>query len=151
MQTPTIQDTFEQIYIELVKFSEKIQVIPNLSYRITGKLQEPIPELWTAFNHDFNLGMYYHYRCQGYVESLLITNAYSPYSIHVWMNELVYPAAENFKQAMMYFEQLKSNTAFVRLHEFAVLNQQMMEFQQIAMGIIQSANQLNTTTSPVTM
>ncbi|WP_210467843.1 hypothetical protein [Sporosarcina sp. 6E9] len=151
MQTSTIQNTFEQIYIQLVKFSEKIQVIQNLSYRITGKLQEPLPEQWTAFNHFFNLGTYYHYRCQGYAECLLVTNAYSSYSINIWINELVYPAAENFEHAMMYIEQIKSNANIVQQQEFEMLKQQMKEFQQIAMVIIQYANQLNTTTPPFKM
>ena len=142
----TIQDTFEQIYTKWVSFSEKIQVIQNLSYRITGALHEPLPKQWTAFNHSLNSGMYYHYRCQGYVECLLVTNAYTPYSINVWINELVYPAAKNFKQAMMAFEQLKSNPDFAKLQDFAELKQQLNEFQQIAMVVIQSANQLNTTT-----
>ncbi|PIC65300.1 hypothetical protein CSV79_01370 [Sporosarcina sp. P13] len=151
MQTSTIEDTFEQIYIQLVKFSEKIQVIQNLSYRITGKLQEPLPKQWTAFNHFFNSGMYYHYRCQGYVECLLVTDAYSSDSINIWINELVYPAAENFTQAMMYFEQIESTADIIKLQEFATVKQQMKEFQQIAMLIIQYANQLNTTTPPFKM
>ena len=151
MQTSTIGDTFEQIYSQLVKFMEKIQVIQKLSDRITGKLQEPIQKQWTAFNHYFNLGLYYHYRCQGYVESLLVTNAYSTYSINIWINELVYPAAENFEHAMMFIEQIKSNANIVQLQEFEVLKQQMKEFQQIAMVIIQYANQLNTTTTPFKM
>lgn len=151
MQTSTIRNTFEQIYIQLVKFSEKIQVIQNLSYHITGKLREPLPEPWTAFNHFFNLGVYYHYRCQGYAECLLVTNAYSPNSINIWVNELVYPAAENFKYAMMYIEQIHSNAELVKMQEIIVLKQEMKEFQQIAMVIIQYANQLNTTTPPFEM
>jgi len=151
MQKMPIQHTFEQIYVHLVHFSEKIQVIQNLSYRITGRLEEPLPKQWTAFNHSLNTGMYYHYRCQGYVECLLVTNAYTPYSINIWINELVYPAAENFKQAMMSFEQLKSNSDLVKLQDFAELKQQVNEFQQIAMVVIQSANQLNTTTPPFKM
>lgn len=151
MQTSTIQSTFKQIYIQLVKFSEKIQVIQTLSYHITGKLREPLPEQWNAFNRYFNLGLYFHYRCQGYVECLRVSNAYSTYSINIWINELVYPAANNFKQAMIYYKQLKSINDIATLQEFRVLKQQMKEFQQIAKVIIQYANQLNTTTPPLNM
>lgn len=151
MQISTIQDTFEQVYAQLVKFSGKIQVVQNLSYRITSKLTEPLPEQWGHFNHFFNIGLYFHYRCQGYVEALRVTDAYSAHSINTWINELVYPAAKNFKQAMTYYKQLKSIDSIARLKKFKNLKHEMEEFQQIAMIIIQYANQLNTTTPPLKM
>lgn len=151
MQVTTIQALFDQIYAQLVKFSGKIQVIQNLSYRITGKMTAPLPEEWNRFNHYFNRGLYYHYRCQGYVEALIVTNAYSSYSINTWVNELVYPAVKNFQQAMMSFEQLKANDKISKLKEFQDLEKEMKEFQHIAMEIIQYANQLNTTTPPIKM
>ncbi|MFD1929285.1 hypothetical protein ACFSFY_14680 [Sporosarcina siberiensis] len=126
-------------------------MIQNLSYHITGRLSAPLPEEWNAFNRSFNEGTYYHYRCQGYVECFRATNAYSNYSVNLWINELVYPAAKNFKQAMMDLEQLKANTTVAELQEFKILQQQIQEFQQIAMVIIQNANHLNTTTAPLKM
>lgn len=47
----------------------------------------------------FQKGRYYHFRCQGYMECLVFTKYYSPFSLNYWLHELVYPAADNFKKS----------------------------------------------------
>lgn len=147
MQETTIQDTFEQIYAHLVRFSDQIRVMRDTTYRVTAKLG-CIPSSWADFLYYFDEGAYYHHRCQGYVESLRITNAYTFQSIDVWVNQLVYPAAENFKMAMQVLEQIKTETTISSMPEFKLLENELMVFKSLAMPIIQYANQLNQTSPP---
>jgi hypothetical protein len=147
--TNQIHNTFEQIYALLVRFSEKIQIIQDLVFNITEKIKVPISETWNYFNHFFLEGAYFHYRCQGYVECLRITGAFSSNNINIWVNQLVYPAAENFKYSMMYFNQLKQNPDITQMPEFSLLKKQLEEFKNVAMVIIEYANRLNTISSPI--
>jgi hypothetical protein len=135
-----IESIFEQIYALLLHFSVKIQVIREASHRITVNL-DVFPSSWNDFLQYYNQGAYFHHRCQGYVESLKLTNAYTPPAINVWVNQLVYPAVENFKEAMFHYEEFKKQSN-MNSH-IQHLDQQFSEFKQIAMTIIQYANNLN--------
>lgn len=131
--------TFDVIYSLLLRFSDKIQSIQEISYRITKQLGQQAPDAWNNFIRHFNKGTYYNYRCQGYVESLRLTGAYSDYAVNVWVNQLVYPDAEHFIQAMNDLKELLNNT-----QNFQLLLKNLSEFQQIAIIILQYANRLNT-------
>lgn len=149
--TTQIQYTFEQIYAILVRFSEKIQIIQDLIFNMTGKVKIPILETWNYFNHFFLEGSYFHYRCQGFVECLKITRAYSSTSMNIWVNQLVYPAAENFKHSMMFFNQLRQNPEITEISELLELEKQLAEFKDIAIIIIEYANRINTISPSITI
>lgn len=70
---PYDYEEFQQIYALLVQFSEKIQQIRETSQYITLYL-ETLALNWSAFLKHFEEGAYFHHRCQGFVECLIITN-----------------------------------------------------------------------------
>jgi hypothetical protein len=134
---------FQQIYALLVQFSEKIQQVKATSHYITLHL-EALASNWSAFLKHFEEGAYFHYRCQGFVESLIITKEYTFTSVNVWVNQLVYPAASNFIEAMFHFEQLKLQNNLEHDTLLQHLDQQLNDFKKIARSIIDYANHLNT-------
>lgn len=89
------------------------------------------------------MGAYFHHRCQGYVECLRVTDAYSPTSIEIWIHELVNPAASNFMHAMQLMNEIKEIPAFQGSNQLSGLEEQMAAFQKTAMMILQYSNSLD--------
>jgi hypothetical protein len=138
-----IQATFEEIYKLLVQFSNQIERIRKTTYALTLRLSGSLPNPWNQFIDYFDMGTYFHHRCQGYVECLRVTNAYSPTSIEIWIHELVNPAASNFMQAMGLMNVVQEIPAFQGSDQLFDLVGQMDAFQKTAMEILQYSNALD--------
>jgi hypothetical protein len=136
------EDFMSEIYALLVHFSSKIQVIKEINHHISLQL-DSYSTNWNSYIQYFELGSYFHYRCQGYIESLKVTNVTSQHSINVWVNQLVYPAAENFKLALSLYERFNNQAKHLDETIIRQLDQQISEFKVIAQTIIQRANALN--------
>lgn len=52
----------------------------------------------------FGVGRYFHFRCMGYMEALVLTKCYSVESLCYWQNMLVMPASNNFMTALANLE-----------------------------------------------
>jgi hypothetical protein len=132
---------FDQVYALLVRFSEKIQSVDDMIYRISSSWggHESRTD-WERFIRFFQEGTYFHYRCQGYMEALRVTGAYTPNSVNIWVNQLVYPAANNFTMAMQAYQSISKADASI----WHTLNRLLKEFKPIAEAILQYANRLNT-------
>lgn len=143
MNEESIQTTFEEIYKLLVRFSNQIEGIRKTSYNLTLKLSNSLPIPWNQFIYSFDLGTYFHHRCQGYVECLRVTNAYSPRSIEIWIHELVKPAAANFMQAMQLMSEIEETPEFKGTNQLSNLKKEMTAFQKTAMMILQYSNSLD--------
>lgn len=143
MNEGSIQATFEEIYKLLVRFSNQIEGIRKTSYALTLKLSDSLPKPWNQFIDYFDMGAYFQHRCQGYVECLRVTDAYSPTSIEIWIHELVNPAASNFMHAMQLMNEIKEIPAFQGSNQLSGLEEQMAAFQKTAMIILQYSNSLD--------
>ncbi|ARF16146.1 hypothetical protein CSV61_08895 [Sporosarcina sp. P3] len=143
MNGNSIPVTFEDIYKLLVQFSNQIEEVRKTSYNLTLNLSYSLPDPWNQFIDFFDLGGYYHHRCQGYVECLRITYAYSQRSIEIWIHELVNPAASNFMNAMQLMNDIKEIPEFQGSAQLSNLEHQMNDFQKTAMMILQYSNNLD--------
>jgi hypothetical protein len=132
---------FDQVYALLVRFSEKIQAIEDMLFRISSSWEgQKSRNEWERFIRYFQEGTYFHYRCQGYMEALRVTGAYTPSSVNIWVNQLVYPAAGNFTMAMQAYQSITKADASL----WHTLDPLLKEFKSIAEAILQYANRLNT-------
>jgi hypothetical protein len=130
----------EQVYALLVRFSEKIHVIQDMDFRITGDLGNPYKDSeWERFNRYFREGTYFHYRCQGFMEALLATRTYSHDSLNIWANQLVYPAANNFNMAMISYHNIEIHDN----QKLSELDTLLKEFKAISEAILHYANAFN--------
>lgn len=57
----------------------------------------------------FAIGRYFHFRCMGYMEALVLTKCYSVESLCYWQNMLVIPASNNFMSALANLENVESD------------------------------------------
>ncbi|MGM8366069.1 hypothetical protein ACLIBG_11415 [Virgibacillus sp. W0181] len=143
MNNVSIQTTFEEIYNLLVDFSNQIEGIRKTTYFLTIELSDSLPISWNQFIDYFDLGAYFHHRCQGYVECLRVTNAYSPSSIEIWIHELVNPAASNFMHAMQLMSEIEKIPEFKDSEQLTILKMEIAVFRKTAMMILQYSNSLN--------
>ncbi|MCS7460328.1 hypothetical protein N0M98_09250 [Paenibacillus doosanensis] len=139
---------FDEVYKLLLQLSVSIQHIRETSFHLTRAGGGALPPAWSGFQHFFQTGEYFHHRCQGYVESLLVTGGYAPRSVNIWVNQLVYTANEHFKQAMPYWDQVMRSPGFAALPQFAALDRQLKEFWPTEGRIMVAANRLNTAAPP---
>lgn len=95
------------------------------------------------FISHFALGRYYHFRCQGYMECLVVTKCYTPASICYWLNKLVIPASQHFMEALNHFDKLKTTTDIMELNEFRRLVEEVNEFKKVSMKIMKETKLYN--------
>jgi len=134
--------TFDKLYGLLLQLSVSGQHIQDIMFRMTNKGQSFLPQAWSGFYHFFNKGLYFHYRAQGFVECFLSTESYSPKSIGIWANQLVYPANDSFKQAMLYWDKARYAPNFASQPEFGELERQLRTFWAIEGQIMVQTNEL---------
>lgn len=143
MNVSWVELTFEKAYVMLVDFSDKIYKIRENTRILTLDLKVVPAYLWVSYLRYFDQGAYFHHRCQGYVECLRLTGAYSPQSIHYWVTQLVYPAAEHFTKAMDISKEFMQIPGVAGIPQYIRLDNQLSEFRSMAMTIIKYANHLN--------
>lgn len=131
--------TVEDVYSLLVQFSAKIRIVETIAIDITDKLVSRPPE-WENFLNAFDLGAYYHHRCQGYIECVKITGLSDVHTLNIWANQLVYPAAENFKYAITNVQKILQT---YNMDQFETLNRELEDFKKIAKPIVEYANYFN--------
>lgn len=86
----------------------------------------------------FDIGRYYHFRCMGYMECLVLTQCYSIRSLCYWKNELVMPADENFAIGLDYLNLLKSNCRMSRNPKFKLLMVETAGLSNVANEIMKT-------------
>lgn len=93
----------------LTKFSDYINRISVLNdLLLTNNLFNRNSD-FIQYIYYFDIGRYYHFRCMGYMESLVLTQCYSIKGLCYWKNMLVMPAYENITLALGYLDELKSD------------------------------------------
>ena len=91
----------------------------------------------------FKEGRYYHYRCQGFMESLVLTKCYSPFSINYWIYQLVYPAAQHFSEALENLDKMKQSSPLNQNKEFEQLLVTVEEFKKTSDEIMRLVRTYN--------
>ncbi|WP_028547293.1 hypothetical protein [Paenibacillus sp. UNC451MF] len=134
--------SFDKLYGQLLQLSESSQRIQDTMFQMTKKGERLLPQAWNGFHHFFIKGLYFHYRCQGFVECFLATDNYSLKAIRIWAHQLVYPANDSFKQAMLYLDKARYVPSFAALPEFAELERQLKTFWVIEGQIMMQTNEL---------
>ncbi|MBS4195758.1 hypothetical protein [Lederbergia citri] len=143
MDKRSLQPTFEEISTLLVRFSNQIKGIRKMLYSLTVNLSDSVPDSWNRFNDYFNMGTYFHLRCQGFVECLLFTSAYSTTSIVIWVHESVKPAAYNFMRAMGIMNEIKKTPEFLKSNYFSDLEERLSALHQTGMLIFEYSNYID--------
>jgi hypothetical protein len=88
----------------LAKLSTQIINMGHIIMELSAHGQVNIDPNFCKFIGYFWEGRYYHFRCQGYLESLVINKCYTNASISYWLHRLLYPACQHFKEAMFHLQ-----------------------------------------------
>lgn len=88
----------------LFKMTKQIEVISEEAALLMKKSNFVLTNAFELFLDNFGRGNYYHYRCQGYMEALVITKCFAPIAFCYWNNNLLIPADENYAKAIMSFK-----------------------------------------------
>ena len=91
----------------------------------------------------FDIGRYYHFRCMGYMESLVFTKCYSVTSLCYWKNKLVMPADENFAIGFNYLNLLESNCRISRNPIYKKLMVEVAGLSNVANEIMRTIEYYN--------
>lgn len=134
--------SFDKLYSLLLQLSVNGQQIQDIMFHLTKKGGAFLPQAWNGFYHFFNKGLYFHYRAQGFVECFLSTESYSSKAVMIWAHQLVYPANDSFKQAMLYLEKARYAPNFAAMPEFAELEKQLRSFWATEGQIMLQTNEL---------
>lgn len=127
----------------LNKFSHQIIVINNSIQDLIGNDKFRTNEHFRGFVQEFELGRYYHFQCEGYMESLVVTTCYSPFSIKYWKDALVSPADKHFMEALMHLNQLKKIDEFKDHESFKELMTKIDGFKRISSEIMDAIGLYN--------
>ena len=123
----TIYDNLsEQILDSLIQLTEQVQTITNISYELMQNSSIIDDPDFIDYIEYLRTGKYYHYRCQGFMENLVITKCYSSQSLCYWYEELVSPAFESFLNSFsiidlypsLYKDLLYLHEEFTKMIEF---------------------------------
>lgn len=108
----------EEILDNLLQLTEQIQTVSNITYELmqtSSMIDDPDFIEYTEY---FRTGKYYHYRCQGFMENLVISKCYSSQSLCYWYEELVAPAIDSLLNAFSIIDIYPSlNKELLYLHE----------------------------------
>jgi len=144
---PHISDPYDTISTNilglLINFSNTILVIENSTNEILTSEEFNKNIDFLQFVGHFGEGRYYHFRCQGYMESLVVTKCYSPLSICYWLNSLVYPAVHHFTIALEYLDKVKADSTFANIDVFQRLLTEIDNCKQVSMKIQQTISLYN--------
>lgn len=96
-----------KILKELVNFSGLVLAMEKINNSLLTETRFNQNSDFLQYIDHFGLGRYFHFRCQGYMEALVLTKCYSPQSICYWLNNLVNPASKHFMEALKCFDKIK--------------------------------------------
>ncbi|MGO1469559.1 MAG: hypothetical protein ACTHW2_06030 [Tissierella sp.] len=120
----------------LTDFSDSINQITVLNdFLLTEDLFSKNSN-FTQYLYYFDMGRYYHFRCMGYMEALVLTKCYCVKSLCYWKTKLVMPASKNINLALNYLNKLKSNPNLSCNPTFQALIVETEELMEIAMEIM---------------
>lgn len=120
----------------LTEFSDSINKISILNESLlTDKLFNINPD-FTQYIYYFGVGRYFHFRCMGYMEALVLTKCYCIKSLCYWKNMLVMPAYNNIMTALGYLDKLKSDSELSDNPTFKALLVEIEQLKRIAMEIM---------------
>ncbi len=92
----------------LTEFSKHINIMSNSNDLLLGNRLFNSNNDFKEYINYFSIGRYYHFRCMGYMESLVLTKCYSVNSLCYWKNQLVMPAYNNITFGLKSLDMLKS-------------------------------------------
>lgn len=138
---------YDEISVEmlelLTEFSDYINRMSVLNETLlTNDLFNRNPH-FIQYIYYFGLGRYYHFRCMGYMEALVLTKCYSVKSLCYWKEELVMPASENFMKALEYLDKLKTDSELSSNPVFKVLIRESEGFMKVSMEIMELIKRYN--------
>lgn len=135
-----IFEHYDNISTEILRnlfiFSKQIMCMTNSIHILLENEAFDIDSYFYNFVESFKKGRYYHYRCQGYMESLVLTKCYSPFSISYWIYQLVEPAAQHFSEALDYLDEWKEYSHISPNKEFQKLLDTTVEFKKTSEEIM---------------
>ena len=120
---------------ELFELSDLILRMGELNNQLLMNRRLNCNSTFYQYLMKFDIGRYYHFRCQGYMEALVLTKCYSEMSLCYWKEELFTPALESFMAALDDIDKLKKNSRFVCNPTFKELLKVLDEFKDLAMEI----------------
>lgn len=120
----------------LTEFSDHINQISNLNDVLLTEDFFNCNQNFKCYIDYFGIGRYYHFRCMGYMEALVLTKCYSVKSLCYWKNKLVMPADENITLALEYLDQVKEDYGVWCNPIFRELILETKELMEVAMEIM---------------
>lgn len=127
----------------LTEFSDYINQTSVLNdILLTNNIFNKNPK-FIKYIYSFDLGRYYHFRCMGYMESLVLMRCYSIKGLCYWKNELVMPAYENLTEALKLLDELKLDDEIACNPIFKILICETEELKKIAMEIMDTIKYYN--------
>nr|WP_025774404.1 hypothetical protein [Clostridium botulinum] len=144
---PCILNQYDRIStytLELLQnFSKQIIIIENIINELLKDDSLNKNNDLSDFISYFSVGRFYHFRCHGFMEFLVVTKSYSPESICYWIMNLVTPASNNFMKALSFIDILKNIHIFGTNSEFKNLTMEIDKFKKIAMEIMNATKLYN--------
>lgn len=133
---PCYGNTSKKILELLTNFSNLINKITVLNdLLLSDSLFNRNPD-FVQYICYFDIGRYYHFRCMGYMEGLVLTKCYSVKSLCYWKNKLVIPAYENISSGLMHLGKLESDPEISSNPTFEALIVETGELKKVAMEIM---------------
>ncbi|ACA45981.1 spermidine/putrescine ABC transporter ATP-binding protein [Clostridium botulinum] len=137
-------DRISTYTLELLQnFSKRIMIIENIINELLKDDSLNKNNDLSNFISYFSNGRFYHFRCHGFMECLVVTKSYSPESICYWTMNLVTPASNNFMKALSFIDILKNTHTFETNSQFKNLTMEMDKFKKAAMEIMNAAKLYN--------
>lgn len=122
----------------LTEFSNYINRISALNNSLLTNILFYRNYSFIQYIYYFDIGRYYHFRCMGYMECLVLTKCYSIESLCYWKNALVMPAYSNIMSGLDYLHVLESDYETSHNQTFMALLAEIQGLKEVAMEIMET-------------
>ena len=128
-------DISKSLLMELFELSDLVLRMGELNNQLLMNRKLNCNFEFQQYLKKFDMGRFYHFRCQGYMEALVLTKCYNEASLCYWKNKLFTPALESFMSALENIDNLKIYPRFACNPTFRELLKIIDELKALAMEI----------------
>ncbi|WP_207652830.1 hypothetical protein [Anaeromicrobium sediminis] len=132
-----------QSYDEISKYilgllnssSQQILLIDGIIYNLLVNTIFNDHIEFQEFMNEWNDASYYHFQCEGYMKTLVVTKCYSHMSIYYFINNLIIPAEKHFAESLKHFSKIKVIPELTHTEQFKLLPKKVDDLKKIAIQI----------------
>lgn len=136
MESNQVDEVSKNILGLLTDFSNEINIMAGFNNQLLQDKTFYANQDFMTYIYYFDIGRYYHFRCMGYMECLVMTKCYYVESLCCWKNQLVMPAYNNITVALKFLDKLTIDPAATSNRHFKMLINKTEKLKQTAMKIM---------------